>query len=216
MEQELTLPKYGHHQVFCGSTESGKTTLGAEELKYYDSYFIFDTQEAFSHMPGVKVKDPKYIKMLLSVHTKRIIYQPPRKYRTRAIFNDILTQLEDSSKKTKQNPRVVWIDEVFHLGYRNSFPEALPTSMATCRQRGISLWINTQRPKNVPVQIFTEAKYLNVFYLTRLDDMKTVAEYARLDIKEVFDLLRHQKKDFWFLRIDLQMGTWQKYPPIGI
>ena len=210
----LTLPKYGHHQVFCGSTESGKTTLGAQEVKYYDSYFIFDTQEAFGHLEGVKIKDPKSIGLLLSINTKKIIYQPKKEYRTRAVFDRVIDQLVDSSRKTRQRPRIIWVDEVFHLGYRHSFPEALPVAMATARQRGISLWINTQRPKNVPVQIFTEAKYLNVFYLTRLDDMKTVAEYARQDVKEVFGILQNQTKDFRFLRVDLQTAEWQVYHPI--
>jgi hypothetical protein len=217
MAKTLTLSDYGAHQCFIGSTDSGKTTLAKEELRFYDRYLILDSKKSFSDIDGVKINTPKQLAWHFLIRTKRIIYQPDRKYRTKGEFEALLERIMDSSNVRRKNKRIVWIDEIYHWGYGSqSFPPGMPIAMATCRESGVSLWINIQRPKNVPLQIFTESRFMNIFYLTRLDDIKTVSEYARQDVKKVFNLLIQQKRDFRFVRIDLQTGEFDTFPPVAM
>ena len=161
----IKIPDYGKHVMFLGSTGSGKSYLAEKMLSKVKSYFIFDTQDVFDFEHAKIVMKPSEAVKAIQKNIKRIIYKPHRRYQTREINEIIINELLDSSTKKHKRPRVIYIDEIFHLGYERSFPSALPIGLAISRQRALSFWISTQRPKLIPTNILSEASYIFCFFL---------------------------------------------------
>lgn len=214
---KITIPKYGQHLLFMGSTGCGKSVLGEAMLKHVASFFVFDTQDCID-IQGAKIcKKPSEAINAIKNKVKKIIYKPHLKYHNKDINGYLIEILADSSSKKKRNERVIYIDEVFHLGYMQSFPSQLPIAMATCRQRGISLWISTQRPKLIPTNLISESSIIYLFYLAKGDDIKYIADNIRTDQKEFIKIAMSMKKDeHRFIKIDLTQGEYDIFPPLKI
>lgn len=210
----LTLTDYGQHICLIGSTGSGKSELERELLLHYDSYFVIDTQDGMS-VPGTVVKTPGNLPLELFLH-KRIRYVPKRDYRSRDHWNYMFQCLDSTSTKKRPKPRIISIDEIYHLGYGVAFPTALPTMMSTARQKKLSMWIATQRPRMIPGAVLTECKFLYVFYLSKADDIDFISRFARRDRLEFRRLLENQQDDYSFIRIDVPKGTYELYPKIQL
>lgn len=215
MSKLLELPEYGRHIVAAGSTGSGKSFLMGAMLKKYENFFAIDTQDSL-HLPKSRViKDLERLKMELFLF-KKIHYTPKPELLEREYFDYLFKTVLDSSTKKKPRPRIIYIDEIYHVGYGTSFPRWLPKSITTARQRKLSFWIATQRPKQIPVPVLSEASKIYVFYLSKLDDAKYLSTFARSDPKELFNVLANQEDDYSFVIIDCRKGTWEKYPALKI
>jgi len=131
-------------------------------------------------------------------------------------WNYLFDMLNDSSTKRKPRPRVIMLDEIYHIGYGTGFPKKLPVGITTARQKKLSYFINSQRPKNIPAPILSEASRIFIFYLNKEDDMKYMAGFAREDKKAFLEDLKAQKKDFSFIELDATTGTYQRRSPVKI
>lgn len=208
----LTLPEYGKHVVFLGATGSGKTVLAERMLSNFDNIFAIDTQDALEIEAKV-LRNPKSLGLWLKIYHK-IRYVPKMEYMNSTAYNYIFKVLLDSSKKRHKKSKIIYIDEIYHLGYGASFPNWLPRSITTARQRGISFWISTQRPRNIPLPVLTEASKIYVFYLNKEEDIDFISGFARTDKRAFRRELMEQKDDYSFFEIDARKGTWVKYPKI--
>lgn len=215
MPELLKLPEYGQHLVFAGSTGSGKTYLAQNLLRYYNSFFAIDSQDSLEGIKGMRFHNPRSIGFLLR-WIKKLHYIPKPEYLEREVFDYVFRELLESSTKRKPHPRIVYIDEIYHVGYGVNFPPWLPKAITTARQRKLSFWISTQRPAQIPIPIMSEATRMYVYMLNRDEDMKRVASYARTDKKGLYIQLLDQKKDHSFIEIDLTNGSWKKFPPLNI
>lgn len=217
MSNKITLPEYGEHQVFLGTTGSGKSELAQAMLRPFDRYFAIDTQDSLNLPGSVKINTPQNLAFKLKVF-KKLRYVPTPEYRNRDSWNYLFNELNKSSSKKKPFPRVVFIDEIYHLGYGSSFPEQLPIFATTARQKKMSLWIATQRPSMIPLPILTESKRLFVFYLKYEEDLKKIAKLSRskggkqLLLNEIYDL----DLDYSFIEIDGKTGEYRHLNPINI
>lgn len=208
----LKLPNYGQHIVFVGATGSGKTFLASKMLEHYDRYFLIDTQDSLD-LEGKIIREPERLSWWIRIYD-RIRYVPKPEYLDGAYFNYVFKQLLESSTKKRKRPRVIYIDEIYHIGYGAGFPVWLPKSITTARQRGLSFWITAQRPRNIPVPVLSEASKIYVFYLNKEDDIKYIASFARSDKKLLEKTLFEQEDDFSFIEIDARKGLWTKYPKL--
>jgi hypothetical protein len=146
----------------------------------------------------------------------KLIYNPTPELLEKDYWDYLFSSLLQSSTKRNLKPRICYIDEIYHLGYGYAnFPKWLAKSVTTARQRKISYWISAQRPRLIPPEVVTEASKIYVFYLSKADDMKFIASFARSDPKELFIALADQKDDYSFIEIDNRKGTWIKYPPLS-
>lgn len=211
----LSIPKPGQHIVAIGSTGSGKSEFMQTMLNTQEKFFAIDTQDSLDRLDAASFKDPHGLNIRLKIYNK-LKYKPANTYRERDWWNYVIATLANSSTKKKPNPRVIYIDEIYHLGYGVSFPKELPKALTTCRQKKISWWIATQRPRQIPVPVLSEASKIYVFYLSKFEDMKYISGFGRLDPKELMKELKNQSDDYSFIEIDNRKGTWQKYPAIKL
>lgn len=207
----ITLPEIGKHITFCGTTGSGKTFLAQEMLKSYDRYFIFDTQDSIKLEDAVKLTSPENLKRKLRFFDK-IRYVPELQYRTKEIFN-LVTKTLFTSKYGKK--RIIYIDEIFHLGFGISFPDWLSRGISTARQKKISLWTASQRPTNIPMAILTESSRIYLFYLSYAEDIKKVSKFTR-DERRFLEVVKELKYDYSFIEIDRIKGEWKKMGKLSI
>ena len=210
----LTIPKYGQHVMFLGSTGSGKSYLAEKMLDNVNSYFVFDTQDSLDLTNSMRTTNPKECLKLLKKGVKKIQYCPEFKYQNKIINGYILDEIMQSSSKGHKKPRVVYIDEIFHFGYDNSFPKEIPVALATCRQKAISLWISTQRPKRIPTNILSESTYIYQFFLTKYDDIDIVADSVREQKEYIETAVNLDKEQHEFIVIDQSTGKFKKMPSI--
>ena len=211
----IKIPDYGKHIMFLGSTGSGKSYLAEKMLKGVKRYFIFDTQDIFDFDKSKIVTKPSEAVKAIEKNINRIIYKPHRKYQTREINEIIINALLDSSTRKNKKPRVIYIDEIFHLGYERSFPSALPIGLAISRQRALSFWISTQRPKLIPTNILSEASYIFCFFLSKRMDIEYLADNIRAEKKEfITDSLTMKKEEYKFILLDQNNGIYEIYPKI--
>lgn len=209
----ITLPKYGEHLIFCGTTGSGKTVLAGEMLKNYERYFVFDTHDALKkYLPGAtKINGPSNLSRKLMLNDK-IRYVPDLEYRNRGDFNYVIKKLF-TNKNGRE--RIIYIDEIFHLGYGMSFPDWLARGISTARQRKTSLWTSSQRPTNIPLSILTESKIIYLFYLSYAEDIKKVSKFTR-DERNFREAVQELKYDYSFIEIDRIKGLWRKMPKLKL
>ena len=210
MENQITLPKLGEHIIFCGTTGSGKTYLAEEMLKNYDRYFVFDTHGVFKDLEGaVLIKSPMNLKKKLKAFDK-IRFVPDLEFRTKAFYNAVIkTLFTDKAGKNK----IIYVDEIFHLGYAQSFPDWLSKGISTARQRKTSLWTSSQRPANIPMAIITESRRIYLFYLSYAEDIKKISKFTR-DEKNLLREVELLEYDYSFIEIDRVKGSWRKLPKL--
>ena len=211
----IKIPEYGQHVVFLGSTGSGKSYMAEKMLERVERYFIFDTQDVFDFKGAKIVKKPSDAVKAIEKDYKKIVYKPHRKYQTREINEIILNSLIDSSTRKNPHERVIYIDEIFHLGYERSFPSALPIGLAISRQRKISFWISTQRPKLIPTNILSECSFIFCFFLSKRLDIEYLADNIRADKKEfISKALAMKKQEFKFIFLQQNEGIYDIFPKL--
>lgn len=215
----ISLPKLGKHQVFMGMTGSGKSELCQQIINSYGDnvrVFCIDPDDSVELKGAKRVKTPAQAKFWFAFYNK-IRYTPDREYFNRDDWEELFDWLCSTSTKKKPKPMIIHINEIYRLGYGNNFPQSLPVTMATARKRQISLFIETQRPKAIPVPVLTEASRIYTFILRRLEDRKYIAGYIGGDDTKTFlSVLNNQSKNYSFLMIDGDDGSWQRMNPIRI
>lgn len=215
--ETVKLPSIGEHMAFLGTTGSGKSVLAEKMLNCFPSYFAIDTQDSLVLPGSVLITSPKSLAMKLKFF-KRIRYVPSSEYRNRATWDYVFNTLSNSSSKKKPHPRIIYIDEIYHIGYGASFPLELPTLATTARQRKLSLWISTQRPSMIPIPLLTECKRIFCFYLTYEEDIKKLGKMARsksgkgLLLQELLEL----ELDHSFIELDGKTGDYRHLAAISL
>jgi len=203
----IKLPEYGEHICFAGTTGSGKTYLAERMLSKLDNYFVIDTQDGMN-VPGVKIDTPTGLKWKLWMF-KKIRYVPKPEYLNKQAWEMVFKQILQSSSKKKQNKRIIYIDEIYHVGYGVNFPSWLPKAITTARQRKLSFWISTQRPSQIPLPILSECSRIFAFYLGYEEDIKKLSKFNRKgDLKEA---IMACKFDYSFIEIDRAKGNYVKH-----
>lgn len=210
----ITLLNYGKHMAIVGSTGSGKTYLADNLLNFYNHWLYIDTQDAFEHDEAKIVTNLPDLRAEIVRKREKIIYKPEMNYRHKLAWEALFRLIDASSQKKRKNPRIVYIDEIYHIGYGAAFPNALAQSITTARQKGISYWVGAQRPVAIPKPILTEASRIYAFYLTSEDDIMRVATFSR-GRKEVFEKIYNLERNHSFIEIDAATGKARYFGPLN-
>lgn len=157
--------------AFFGKTGSGKTTLAKHMLSLSNKpWVIFDAKHSI-RMPGVPIHHDFRGK-------ERFQIVRDDGYGDMDFWDEMFWQvLRDGS------PRVVYVDEAVLITPPRAILPNYGRAIKVGRELGIPIWTGSQRPKEIPSPIFTEAEHFFTFRLTYDDDREKVASFTTTEIR---------------------------------
>lgn len=174
--------KVGQHMALIGKNGSGKTTFAREALMLRDWVVVLATKvrdkdlyEEFGRLGYV-------VKHEWSPHDtedNRVIFAPPlpspdlagRKVQAEA-FRKVLLQLF----QLRHGNWTVYADEIAYITNDLGLKTEWDTLELQGRALGLTLVSSTQRPRRVPVSVFSEAYWFGFWRMPRAEDRVTASE----------------------------------------
>lgn len=182
--QEL-IPNRNDRAVFIGATGCGKTTLARyllnDSKKPYVVVYDAKHSENISEWKEFKFFDD--FGEIVDSKTPKQIYRP-------SIYEMQDAQSQDAFFEWvyfRRNTRL-YVDEAYALlgGTNPSFH--LQACLTRGREKGISTFISTQRPKRIPLITLSESEHFYIFRLTLNEDKERVYELTNISIQEQIEL----------------------------
>lgn len=184
----LRPPAYDERLLLLGSTKAGKTEAGRQLLHQggYERFNVLDWKGDVHLLDDhLIVHEPPW-EHPRAWSEDRVLYRPVgAEYRTAESMDRVLRwlferqqALYDQRRERPGPPRIVWVDEAFRLG-KAGRTAALSDCATSGRALGLGLWVGSQRPRWIPVEVRTEAELWLVFFLTYLEDQKEVIRYSQ-------------------------------------
>ncbi len=169
-----------------GRTGSGKTTLAKYLIEQVPRYVVLDPKGTFN-VEGIPV-----VKSFSRMQDRQIV-RPKWNADTYMVFDHAMLSAY------KQRNIVVYLDETTMHTKPTVINPTLGMLIRLGRERGVGTWCASQRPKNIPSAIFTEAEHIFSFPLNfRLDREKVESFTADGVADEIATLQGH---DFVYFRV---------------
>lgn len=164
--------KPGERGVVIGQTGTGKSYLSSALLPHEGDLCIVDPKREFDNLEKLPVYSS--VKKIAVYRPKRFVFRPSeRDIANLSLYDDLFAYLY------KRGKIFIYVDEVAIIGTANRYPHWLLVCYQLGRSKGITILCCSQRPRRVPVFIFSEAQRFYVFRLTTRQDVQTVSEYAK-------------------------------------
>lgn len=165
--QEIT-PEYAQRAAFVGKTGSGKSFLAKRILSVtdYQSVIIIDPKDEITAKDAIHVTNPN---KLPSNFEGVLIYSPEPAFDNLESYQIVLNYVY------QRRHTLLFIDELYSLGFNGQYPEGLRTLYTRGRSRGISVYGCSQRPAWVPLFCISECEHIYVFELRLADDRRRIA-----------------------------------------
>jgi len=188
------LPKSTDRAFFVGMTGCGKTTLAeiaCNEKKYV---VVLDTKGEIN-WKGYHLHET--LSTLAKDKHPKLIYRP----------NPYELHDEDAIDKffkwvyTRENT-TVYIDEVYSITSNNNIPFHLLACLTRGRSKNICVYSSSQRPKDLPQTLMSEAENYYVFKLNMPQDRKKIYDITGIKDDDMFSL----KKRF-FIYANVETGA---------
>lgn len=223
----IILPNYDERTIFLGGTGSGKTNLAMTMASHYDKFVYIDPQHNLTpKVPAVYLQSLDSWRWEWAFHRDvHIVFRPkpenvyPRMNAVRH-YDELLYMLHRRGKPRNRktgkfpNPFNIYIDEAYALGHGAHYPDWAQNIAVMDRQKGIGLWVSSQRPVNIPVPLRSECAWYYVFYLSKEDDVDEIASYGRPKKALKRLLLEDLKFDHSFVQISRRTNEFIHRPPI--
>lgn len=158
--------KASNHVALFGRTGSGKSTLAKALLLRFRRFAVLDAKHTFTVPGNGVITLPAYDKNV----DRQIIRVP---------FDNEYERWADSIERIwRDGNRILYIDEATLITKTRTILPEYGKAIRTGRERGIGVWSGTQRPKEIPSVIFTEAEHFFVFQLTYKPDRDKVVSFT--------------------------------------
>lgn len=141
-------------------------------------------------MPGVKVVRSH------SPFLKRQIVRAPVGDNEHAIYMKAV----DWAYKKKNI--VIYFDEICEHTNARVLPKQIARAIKMGRGRNVGVWIGSQRPKDIPSPVFTEAEHFFLGRLSYEDDRKKVVRFTTDGLGEYMETLRGFDNLYYNLLLD--------------
>lgn len=227
----LRPPDYDERLLLLGTTKSGKTEGGRQLLHQggYRRFNILDWKgDVHLDVDHLIVHDPPW-EHPRAWKEDRVLYRPlTAERRAPAQLDRVLRwiferqQAAYDHRRRRPGPsRIAWVDEAFHLS-RTGRTLALSDLATAGRALGIGLWVGSQRPRWIPVEVRSEAALWLVFALQYLEDEREVVRYCKgqLSLEQLEAGWRNH--GFWEVRRQVDprsqhlVTTARLFPPLRI
>lgn len=206
---KLTRPEFYERVVFLGENGSGKSEMALELLQYYDEWVIFDTKHDTEPRRTQKytvISTPSDVRWKWA---KRILYRPAPEYNNGVWLEEMTRRMYIRGQKTlkkkkgirkpqQTRPFILYIDEALMYAKLSS-AKWLANHAVAGRSLGIGLWVSSQRPKWIPVEVRSEAWRIYIFNLGYEEDEKEIVKVSKGKI--TVDELHAQTGDYSFYEI---------------
>lgn len=170
---------------FFGRTGSGKTTLARHML---------GVTYARTHKPFV-VLDPKrtYRQEGVPVH-RDFRAKEDRQILRDDGYGDLDYWDAQLHAIRRAGNRIVYVDETLLITPPRAILPELGHTIRTGRERGVAVWCGSQRPKELPSPIFTEAEHFFIFRLQWEADREKVASFTTDEMHEHMAAIKTAKR----------------------
>lgn len=204
-DETLELPPYQARVLFLGANGTGKSELARHMLVAGDyDYVAIDTKGDFSPPhEHVTIHTPDDWRW--RVGYRHIVYRPTPEFMDGKPMGEILRRLYLRARSTgKRKPFVVYVDEALAICRFPGAARWLQVAAVSGRGLKMGLWIASQRPRQIPVEIRSEAWIWYVFFLTYAEDEEEVVRYSKGQISVA--QLESGTEDFAFWRMQRGHG----------
>lgn len=172
--------------AFVGTTGSGKTVLANYLLGYAgERVLVLDPKHTFIREDYKERRNLPFLKSKF-----KMIYRPQDDDHMVKLLHEV---------NDRGNVRI-YVDELATLS--GTFPKStavLENISRTGRERHISLWGATQRPRHVPRSFFTESEVWFVFLLRDLQDRRHLRDMVGAQAEDRIPLYH-----FWYVRSGME------------
>lgn len=176
----LEPPDYKERVLIVGANGSGKSVLASALLgSGYDSWFVIDSKGDFEPPKPYRIvrhPDDWRLRVWPNVPT---LYRPRPEYNNGPWLDEMLRRLYVRAVKYgKRHPFIVYVDEALYLA-RTKHVQWLAALAVSGRSLRVGLWVSSQRPVWIPVEVRSEAWRWYVFYLSYQQDEEEVLKYSK-------------------------------------
>lgn len=177
MQLSNLLQKNDERALLIGKTGSGKTTLAEYLCAWHPYVVVYDAKglidwkgyQVFTNMRELKKSD-----------ASKLIYQPPL---GETLDKDAVENFLHWVYARENT--FLYIDEVASICFDGHLPYWLHGILSRGRQLGIGLLAGTQRPKRIPLALFSESERFYVFRLRLREDAERVEQTLGIDAESV-------------------------------
>jgi hypothetical protein len=145
----------------------------------------------------------------------RIIYRPKPPYDDGEWVAWWLDRMFDRARREgKKRPFILYLDEGAFVSTQGAKAPIGRLAIAG-RSLGVGLWVTSQRPRTIPVEVRSEAWRTYVFFLQYQDDRTELRKYSGGQLSE--DMLTSGTEDYSFWELRRGKGGAVKvthYPPV--
>ena len=171
--------------AFIGKTGSGKTFAARYLLRGLRRVILLDPKGTNTPAKGWDVEpwSDKGYKRLRDGEACRLRVPPPANNEWGQYIERFLA-LRDAT---------LYIDEMYAIADDKTSKDVIRAALTRGREFGLGVWGATQRPKQVPLFMFTEAEWVLVWRLNDIEDRKRVVQLTGCP-----DLLEIPKRKYHF------------------
>lgn len=181
--------------VIVGMTGSGKTFFAEKILAWRKHVIVYDLKGEIK-WKGYAIC--KSFETLQECEYPKIIFKPPLEFiRDKEQVEEFFRWVYDRGNCT------LYVDELMTTCFKGQISYWLLAIITRGRELGVSLISSTQRPKQVPVTVFTESENWVVFRLQAYGDAKRIEENFGIDAESI---QRLPKQVFYFGSINEQLN----------
>jgi len=163
-------PKPGERACFFGKTGAGKTTLAKKLLLETKRPFVIIDNKHTTRMDELEPRTD---------YNSRLDYQIVRPN----VDNEVSETSRIVENAWKHGDITIFIDELTLANpKRMAIVPAIGRAIRTGRERNVSVWCGSQRPKDIPSNVFTETENFYVFRLVWDDDRKKIGSFTADEI----------------------------------